>query len=101
MTARDPMTHEDFEELFAHTSRMRALALALQTFGGLLTPQINAEFLRVSLRLDPQRHLRLRLLAAHAEMSLQETLIAGGLALDTLSMGMSADLEAAIAEGAS
>jgi pyridoxal phosphate enzyme (YggS family) len=28
------------------------------------------------------------------------TLIAGGLALDTLSMGMSADLEAAIAEGA-
>ncbi len=31
---------------------------------------------------------------------LQETLIAGGLKLDTLSMGMSADLEAAIAEGA-
>jgi pyridoxal phosphate enzyme (YggS family) len=31
---------------------------------------------------------------------LQATLVAGGLALDTLSMGMSADLEAAIAEGA-
>jgi PLP dependent protein len=28
------------------------------------------------------------------------TLNAGGLALDTLSMGMSADLEAAVAEGA-
>jgi hypothetical protein len=31
---------------------------------------------RISLRLDPQRHLRLRLLAAHSEMSLQEALIA-------------------------
>jgi pyridoxal phosphate enzyme (YggS family) len=31
---------------------------------------------------------------------LQAALVAGGLALDTLSMGMSADLEAAIAEGA-
>jgi pyridoxal phosphate enzyme (YggS family) len=31
---------------------------------------------------------------------LQESLIAGGLTLDTLSMGMSADLEAAVAEGA-
>jgi pyridoxal phosphate enzyme (YggS family) len=31
---------------------------------------------------------------------LQESLCAGGLALDTLSIGMSADLEAAIAEGA-
>jgi hypothetical protein len=31
---------------------------------------------------------------------LQEELIAGGMVLDTLSMGMSADLEAAIAEGA-
>jgi PLP dependent protein len=31
---------------------------------------------------------------------LQESLRAGGLALDTLSIGMSADLEAAIAEGA-
>ncbi|MDX1575866.1 MAG: hypothetical protein R3285_06715, partial [Kiloniellales bacterium] len=31
---------------------------------------------RVSLRLDPERHLRLRLLAAHGCMSLQETLIA-------------------------
>ena len=31
---------------------------------------------------------------------LQETLVAGGMTLDTLSMGMSGDLEAAIAEGA-
>jgi len=31
---------------------------------------------RVSLRLDSQRHLRLRLLAAHSQLSLQETLIA-------------------------
>ena len=31
---------------------------------------------RVSLRLDPHRHLRLKLLSAHGRMSLQETLIA-------------------------
>lgn len=31
---------------------------------------------RVSLRLDSQRHLRLRLLAAHSQLSLQESLIA-------------------------
>ena len=31
---------------------------------------------RVSLRLDPHRHLRLRLLSAHSRLSLQETLIA-------------------------
>jgi PLP dependent protein len=38
--------------------------------------------------------------AAHRRLrELQEVLIARGLALDTLSMGMSADLEAAIAEG--
>ena len=31
---------------------------------------------RVSLRLDPHRHLRLKLLSAHNRMSLQDTLIA-------------------------
>lgn len=31
---------------------------------------------RVSLRLDPHRHLRLKLLAAHSRTSMQETLIA-------------------------
>ena len=31
---------------------------------------------RVSLRLDPHRHLRLKLLSAHGRMSLQDTLIA-------------------------
>jgi pyridoxal phosphate enzyme (YggS family) len=39
--------------------------------------------------------------AAHRRLrDLKDALVAQGLALDTLSMGMSADLEAAIAEGA-
>jgi hypothetical protein len=45
---------------------------------------------------DPARQRR----AFRALAMLQQQLIAGGLALDTLSMGMSNDLEAAIAEGA-
>ncbi|MGD9000234.1 MAG: YggS family pyridoxal phosphate-dependent enzyme [Granulosicoccaceae bacterium] len=45
---------------------------------------------------DPARQRR----AFRALATLQQQLIAGGLLLDTLSMGMSNDLEAAIAEGA-
>ncbi len=45
---------------------------------------------------DPQAQLR----AHHALKALFDQLNAQGLGLDTLSMGMSADLEAAIAEGA-
>jgi len=47
----------------------------------------------------PQREFSAQRRAFAALRHLQHTLNAGGLALDTLSMGMSGDLEAAIAEG--
>ena len=44
--------------------------------GGAELKRDKFERVRVSLRLDPHRHLRLRLLSAHNGTSLQETLIA-------------------------
>ncbi|NUU04383.1 YggS family pyridoxal phosphate-dependent enzyme [Herbaspirillum robiniae] len=77
-----------------------------------LTPQ---ELPEVAAQVAQLPHIRLRGLMAIPEptedvarqhqafaavRALYESLRAGGLALDTLSMGMSADLEAAVAEGA-
>jgi PLP dependent protein len=50
---------------------------------------------------DPERQrVPLRRLREMQEQLMQDQAAAGGLALDTLSMGMSSDLEAAVAEGA-
>ena len=82
-SSKSGITPEELPELAGQIAELPGLKLR----GLMAIPAVNEEF-------EQQRAVFAKL------RELQEGLIKGGLDLDTLSMGMSGDMEAAIAEGA-